>query len=223
MMRKVFVFLLMFMATAATAQQYVPNTHWPYAFESFRPGTIFFSDNTKSSANLNIHLWGNVLHYVNKDGKIYESSDKNVVRVEIGEDAFMYGNHKLMQIVESKKDAVLVKLLKADFDSMFAGTGAYGGSLTTSATKDVSSLDLGGMNNPELGKMLEEKKDGRDISCSFQYFFIINGKLIEANKKDVLSLLDADKAKQFESFAKTNKIKWRKEDGLKTVLNFFAK
>lgn len=223
-MRKIVVSLLMLIAaTTAMAQQYVPNTHWPYVYENFQPGTIFFSDNTKSSADLNIHLWGNVLHYVNKDGKIYQSDDKNVVRVEIGNDAYMYGDHKMMQIVDAKGNAVLVKLAKADFDSMFAGTGAYGGSLNSSASKDLSSLDLGGMNQPELGKMLEAKKDGREINCSYPYYFIIGGKLVEATNKGVASALDADKTKQFESFVKSNKIKWRKEDSLKTVLNFFAK
>jgi hypothetical protein len=218
-MRKLLVLFLLFLASSAMAQ-YVPNTHWPYVYENFVDGTIYFSNNQKSSAKLNIHLWGNVLHYVSKDSKIFESSDKDVIRVEIGNDAYMYGDHKLMQIIAEKTNCVLLKLTKADFDSMFSGSGAYGSSLNSSATKDVSSMDLGGMDKPELGKMLEEKKDGREIPLQYQYYYIIKGKLVDASKKDVSLLLDKNEIQEFDKFLKTNNIKWKKESSMIDVLNF---
>jgi hypothetical protein len=221
-MKRILFISLLFLATSAMAQ-FAPNTHWPYVYENFTEGTIYFTNNQKSTTQLNIHLWGNVLHYVNTDNKIFESADKDVIRVEIGKDAYMYGDHKLMQIIAEKNDCVLLKLEKADFDSMFSGTGAYGSSLNSSAVKDVSSLDLGGMNQPELGKMLLSKHDGREIPISYKYYYNYKGRLVDAGKKEVASLFDDAKKQEFEKFLKTNNIKWKKESSMIKVLDFFTK
>ena len=63
-MRKIIVLLLL-VTTALTvsAQKYSPNTKWPYVYENFTEGTIFFEGNKKTKAQLNIHLLGNKLHY----------------------------------------------------------------------------------------------------------------------------------------------------------------
>ena len=80
-MIKLFSFIVLaFVATTAVhAQKFEPNTKWPYVYENFMPGTIYFEGNEKSSADLNIHLWGNMLHYVKGDGRIYQSDDKKVI------------------------------------------------------------------------------------------------------------------------------------------------
>ena len=216
-------FLMAFLMTVpAFAQQYHPNTHWPYLLQNFEQGTIYFSNNQKSEAKLNVHLWGNVLHYIHQEGKIFESPDKDVVRVEIGDRAFLFGDHKLMQIVGDKQNKVLLKLTTGDFDSMFSGTGAYGASLSTSATRDLSSLDLGGLDKPDLGKMLQNKEDGREIPLKVNYFFLIDGTLVDASKKGMDSYLEESKKAAWSSFLKANKIKWKSEEGLLKVLDFLA-
>lgn len=203
--------------------QFHPNTRWPYLYENFTKGTIYFSGNQKSEATLNIHLWGNILHYITQDGKIFESSDKDVVRVEIGNDAYLFGDHKLMKVIGQKEQNLVLKLTRGDFDSMFSGTGAYGASLSTSATRDLSSLDLGGLDKPELGKMLEERNEGREIPLLTDYYFIINNQVIDANKKAVEEIIGTSNREAWKEFLKKNKIKWKKEDSLINILNFFTK
>ncbi len=217
-------YLLTFLPLTAEAQKFEPNTKWPYLYENFTPGTIFFEGNQKSTADMNIHLWGNVLHYVKADGKIYQSDDKKVVRVEIGSDAYIYIDRQLMQIVANQGTNLLVKLTKGDFDAMrSSGGGAYGSSLNSSASRDLSSLgfDLGGLDHPELGLMLQEKKEGRTIPLIDRYFFIINGKQVEASKKAVEKFVGADRADALKEFLKVNKTKWKKEDSLTQLLGFF--
>lgn len=222
-MRKIIVLLLL-VTTALTvsAQKYSPNTKWPYVYENFTEGTIFFEGNKKTKAQLNIHLLGNKLHYLADDGRIFTSDDKDVIRVEIGSDAYIYSDHKLVRIVAVDKTNLLVELTKADFDALFTSTGAYGASLNSSSSRDLSSLDLGGLENAELGRMLQEKNDGRDIPLKKQYLFILGGKQIEAVKKSVESVLNADGQKEWKDFQKQNKIKWKNEESLSQVLTFIS-
>lgn len=200
--------------------QYEPNTKWPYIYEDFIQGTIYFADNKKSSAEMNIHLWGNVLHYVSKNGKIYQSEDNNIVRVEIGDDAYIYSAHKLMMIVSSKENNLLLKEIYGDFDSMFSGTGAYGASLNSSSSKDLSSLELGGLDMPELGKMLQDKNAGKVIPLKEKYYFVIDGIQVDANKKSVETFIGNERKDEWKSFLKEKKIKWKNEDSLIEILHF---
>ena len=211
---------------AVSAQNFEPNTKWPYLYENFTPGTIYFEGNEKSSSNLNIHLWGNVLHYVKADGRIYQSSDQKVVRVEIGSDAYIFSDHKLVRIVAHEGTNLLAELVSGDFDAMrSSGGGAYGSSLNSSASRDLSSLgfDLGGMDHPELGLMLQEKQDGRTIPLITRYYFIIGGQQIEATKKGVEKFVGDDRADALKQFLKDNKVKWKKEESLIQVLQFLAR
>lgn len=211
---------------AVSAQNFEPNTKWPYLYEDFMPGTIYFEGNEKSSSNLNIHLWGNVLHYVKADGRIYQSSDQKVMRVEIGNDAYIFSDHKLVRIIAHEGTNLLVELVSGDFDAMrSSGGGAYGSSLNSSASRDLSSLgfDLGGMDHPELGLMLQEKQDGRTIPLITRYYFIIGGQQIEATKKGVEKFVGDDRADALKQFLKDNKVKWKKEESLIQVLQFLAR
>ena len=208
---------------AASAAKYEPNTRWPYLYQDFTKGVVFFEENQKSSPmDLNIHLLGNVLHYIGQDGKIYQNSDAKVVRVEIGDDAYIYSNHRLMKIVATEGANVFVRMDAADFSSLQQGSGAYGASLNSSATRDLSSLDLGGLNTPELGKMLQEKNDGRTIPVTQQYFFIIGGQQVEATKKGVEKFVGDAKADALKQFLKQNKTKWKDETSLTQLLKFLA-
>ena len=214
------LFLLACAVLTASAQKFEPNTKWPYVYEDFTQGTIFFNGNKKSESKLNIHLWGNKLHYLKDDNKIYQSDDRDVIRVEIGSDAYIYSDHKLVKILSAENNNLLVVLDKADFDALFTSTGAYGASLNSSSSRDLSSLDLGGLENAELGRMLQERGDGRDIDVKQVYFFIVDGQQVEANKKEVEKLLSDNGKKEWKAFQKENKIKWKDEESLKKVLSF---
>lgn len=221
-MRQLLLMILLGCTMSINAQ-FAPNTRWPYLYENFSQGTIYFAKNQKSEAQLNIHLLGNTLHYITSDGKIFESSDKDVVRVEIGNDTYWFANHKLMQVMAHRGDCALLKLVYGDFDSMASGSGAYGSSLNSSASRDLSSLDLGGLNQPELGKMLQERNDGSEIPLETSYYFILGGKVVEANKKGVTETVGASQSDNWKKFLKENKIKWKKEESLISVLGFLAK
>ncbi len=222
-MKRLLSFLFWVSAVMTTyAQQFEPNTKWPYLYEDFTDGTIFFEGNKKTECQLNVHLWGNKLHYLNADQKIFESNDKGVIRVEIGSDAYIFSDHQLVKLLATDNGNVLVELTKADWDAMFSGTGAYGASLNSSSSRDLSSLELAGLGKPELGLMLQERHDGREIPLKTQFFFIIGGHLTEANKGDVEDILNVEGKSLWKGFLKENKIKWKKVESLKKVLTFIS-
>ena len=106
-----------------------------------------------------------------------------------------------------------------------SGGGAYGSSLNSSSARDLSSLgfDLGGLDQPELGLMLQEKKEGRTIPLVEQYSFIIGDQQIEATKKGVEKFVGDTRADALKQFLKENKIKWKSEESLQQLLTFLSK
>lgn len=220
-MRKIIILTVLLVSLTATAQ-YAPNTKWPYLNEAFQHGTIYFDTDKRTEADLNIHLWKNALHYISEDGRIFEAPQNGLMRVEIGNKAYIPVNRELMEIVAVKGVNMLLKLEKANFDSMNEGTGAYGASLNSSSSKDLSSLDLGGMNNPKLGEMLQQRHDGREIPINVRFYFLFGEKLVEANKASVESLIGNDCREKWKVFQKERKIKWKKEASLKEVLDFVS-
>ena len=224
MKRLLSIVTCLLLAVVAAHAKYVPNTKWPYVYEDFTKGTVYSADNQKSEGLLNIHLAGNVLHYVGKDGKVYANDNHRIARVEIGQDAYIVVDNRLMQVIGQKGADVLLKLELADFSQLTQSSGgAYGSSLNSSASNQLSSLDLGGLNRPEHGMMLQEKHDGREIPVSTVYYFAIGGQCIEANKGEVLKYVGESRKADFTRFIKEKKVKWKNEDSLKTVLEYLSR
>ncbi len=221
-MKKFLIVLTALVISTNLIAQYAPNTRWPYINEHFQEGTIYFEGNKKSPSKLNIHLWGNVLHYVDKNGKILQTTDKDILRVEVGTVPYLFVDGQLMELIGEKSGNVLVKLVRGDFDAMKEGTGAYGASLNSSAKMDLTSLDLGGMDKPELAKMQAEKNDGREIPLVTEYFYVIGGQMIEARKSKLSDYIGKARETEWKDFQKLYKIKWKKEDSLLKVLEFFT-
>lgn len=224
MKRLLSIVTCLLLVVAAAHAKYVPNTKWPYVYEDFTQGTVYSADNQKSEGLLNIHLAGNVLHYVGKDGKVYANDNRRIARVEIGPDAYIVVDNRLMQVVSQKGADVLLKLELADFSQLTQGSGgAYGSSLNSSASNQLSSLDLGGLNRPEHGMMLQEKHDGREIPVNTVYYFAINGQCIEASKSEVLKHVGESRKAEFTRFVKEKKVKWKNADSLKAVLEYLSR
>lgn len=224
MKRLLSIVTCLLLIVAAAHAKYVPNTKWPYVYEDFTQGTVYSADNQKSEGLLNIHLAGNVLHYVGKDGKVYANDNRRIARVEIGQDAYIVVDNRLMQVVSQKGADVLLKLELADFSQLTQGSGgAYGSSLNSSASNQLSSLDLGGLNRPEHGMMLQEKHDGREIPVNTVYYFAIGGQCIEASKSEVLKHVGESRKADFTRFVKEKKVKWKNADSLKAVLEYLSK
>lgn len=217
--------LIVFIAicTNSYAQGYEPNTRWPYLYEEFTPGIVYMVGNMKMNCKLNIHLVGNVVHYVGDDDKIYKMKDEKILRVEIGDDAYIIYHHEMMKIVSVADSLLLLNITRGDFNSMLEGQGAYGSSLNSSATKSLSSLGLGGFGNPDLAQLMDKRYEGEVIPLVDCYYFLLNGTLIDATKKGVLKYFGDNRSAEMKEFFKQNKVKWKDSESLTFLLSFIAK
>lgn len=220
------VLLVMMSVVALVAGAYTPNTKWPYVYENFTEGTLYRGKDY-SVAQFNIHYMGNVLHYINpEDDKIYTAKGNDVDSVVIADKTYMLVDHKdgrkMMEVVAQNGENKAFRLDYVDFDAaMQSSGGAYGSSSNSSATRNLSSLDLGGMNNPKHGLLLQEKNDGKSLVVRSRYYLRIGKFDIEANKKAVEQIVPAGKEEEWKQFLKKNKIKWKKPESLLQVLEFF--
>ena len=209
-------------AVGVKAQSYEPNTQWPYIYADFADGKLYFDGDKVGSAKLNIHLWGNTLHFVNTEGRICANTDRGVTRAEIGSDVYLFVDGKWLQLVHHRGTNLLLKYVRGNFDSLNSGTGAYGASLNSSGKTNLSSLDLGGMDQPELGRMLERRYDGRTIPLVTEYVYMLNDKVVSATKKDVTAFMPDALQADFKAYLKTAKTKWKSEESLSDLLDWLA-
>ena len=220
------VLLMTMSVVALLASAYTPNTKWPYVYENFTEGTLYRGKDY-SMAQFNIHYMGNVLHYISpEDDKIYTAKGNDVDSVVIADKTNILVDHKdgrkMMEVVAQSGENKAFRLDYVDFDAaMQSSGGAYGSSSNSSATRNLSSLDLGGMNNPKHGLLLQEKNDGKSLVVRSRYYLRIGKFDIEANKKAVEQIVPAEKEEEWKQFLKKNKIKWKKPESLQLVLEFF--
>ena len=215
------IFTLLMAVVALVANAYSPNTKWPYMMEDFQEGTLYRVADY-SGAQFNIHYMGNAIHFINpKDDKIYESRKTDMDSVVIAGRKFVLADDMVMEVLgECGADKVL-RYDYADFSNLTQATGAYGASANSSATRQLTSLDLAGMNNPQHGLMLQEKNDGKQFYVRTKFYLQIGNAVVEANKKEVEKILPADKKDAWKQFLKKNKIKWKNAESLLSVLEFF--
>lgn len=70
--------------------------------------------------------------------------------------------------------------------------------------------------------MQSEKNEGREIPVITQYYFIIEGRLLEANKGEIAKYVGDSRKQEWKAFLKAQKIKWKREESLMKVLDFFT-
>ena len=145
-----------------------------------------------------------------------------LVMIRIGNDQFVYMNGELVRLVKTDREVSLVKLVKADMAALSRGTsGAYGMSTDVSAVNQLTSIQLGGISNLSHVQMKLERNDGKDLPLIEEYYFIFGDKIVEATRKEVEKSLGDNGKTKLKAFVKQNKIKWKNEDSLVKLLEFF--
>lgn len=222
-MIRMFLLTLLFVNSLALfAQAYDPTTLWPYVKREFSKGVVFFADNSKAEGVFNVHLYKCDLHKLEGEKIIAVDHRSDIVRVEIGDDAFIFVDKQLCRIVAANSNAIVVKHVKGDFDKLTSGTGAYGSTLNTSGKIDLSSIDIGGMNTTDHNDMRTRRDNSRILPLKVKYYLVSQGQTVECTKKGVAKMLPDDRQDAWKAFVKSNKVKFGKDDGIAKVVDFFA-
>lgn len=207
--------------TSISAQEC--TTTWPYLFNDFQPGTVYFKDGAKTPYRVNIHILKSKLHYL-EDGseEIKEAVSEDYILVKIGEDTFYSRQGKMVKVVASNEGGFIGECTVADMAALNTGeTAAYGASANSMSTRKLSSIDGEGPSvSTNHMNLKNSKDDGIYIPTEKEYYIVTQGTVFPANKKQLEMFLPKDKADALKGFLKKNKISWKSPESLLKLVEF---
>ncbi len=222
---KKFVSIALFICAtiAGYAREYEPTEGWPYMFQDFKPAIVYYNDGKAESANINVHLIKNDLHFTDND-KIMLAHDGNKIDSVVCEDqTVLIRRGNLYVTCLHKTDYVVIgTTCQCDFNALNDGSGAYGSPTTTASTQNVASFnDHGNMAALRYKEMTQNKYNTRTLPTINRTVMVVNDRAIcQANKRGVNELLTSDQKKAFNKYIKENKIKWKDINSLILVAKF---
>lgn len=207
----------------ACAQGYTPSTKWPYLYDEFQQGTVFFSDGQASRQQmLNIHLLHSTLHYLDGD-KIKQTDPRGITTVVIAADTFLYNEGELVRLLKTNGPTSLIKQVAIDMEALNKGqSGAYGMETSSSAVNQLTSFQVNGISNLSHTQMKLEKAEGKELTLKETFYLIRNDRRIRVTRKEIEKSLPDSERPRFKAFVKQHKIKWKEDNSLIQLLDFFA-
>lgn len=214
-------FIAFFWATNISAQQV--STLWPYIYPEFKEGTLYMAGQEKLTSEFNIHLKEGRLHFISQ-GRIKEVLNKDIVLVTIGNDTYMVVDGRVMKVVGSEKRGLVATLVLADFDKLFDAGGAYGASSSTSATRKLTSVEIGGITQTNHMLLRENREYGTPLPIKQKHFLVTKGEVYPATRRGILSSFDdGSKKKEFKQFLKGKDVNWSNPQSMLQLIDFFDK
>lgn len=218
-MKKVLSIILFIIINYSCALAQNCSTAWPYLYEDFEKGELYFSNGSIIHLNMNVHLAKGTLHYIDDDNIIKEPDKKNLLYAKINSDKFMIISGCVMKIISEKDNGFIAAYYTADFQVSNESGGAYGASSNSSATTKLTSINVPGVNQ-NIMNLKREKSSGTKAPIKTKLYIITMGKVLEADKKEVENLLDEDKLAGFKLFLKKHKIRWKDPASLALVIDY---
>lgn len=223
MKKMITALVLMCTTLIGFADKYTPTEGWPYLYSDFVPAIVYYKDGKCESANINVHLLSNKLHFTDGENIMIVRNALQIDSVvcESGITLLYKGNKYVEKLAQSKY-IVVGRTCEIDINSLNDSGGAYGISTTSAATQNVASFsDHGNMAAQRYNDMIADRHNTREVLTNTRYIFIINNREIcHANKSGINDILDKEQRKAFKAFLKTNKIKWKESESLLLVAQF---
>ncbi|MBR3951202.1 MAG: hypothetical protein IKJ79_04750 [Bacteroidaceae bacterium] len=223
-MKKLLSIALFLCTTIASySQEYEPTEGWPYLFKEFKPAIVYYNDGKAESADINVHLMKNDLHFTDRKN-IMIVHDANKIDSVVCEDRTVLlrrGNLYVSRLYATQY-VVIGTTSQCDFNALSDNGGAYGSPTTTGSTQNVASFsDHGNMAALRYKDLIENKFNTSILPTNNRTVLVVNDRAIcHANKRGVSELLTKEQKKEFNKFIKDNKIKWKDINSLILVAKF---
>ena len=195
------------------------STSWPYLYEEFGHGELYFSNGSIVHLDMNVHLAKGTMHYVDENNIIREPDKKNLLFAKINNEKFMIVSGCVMKVVAEKDNGFIAAYYTADFQASNESGGAYGASSNSSATTKLTSINVPGVNQ-NIMNLKREKSSGTVVPIKTKYYIITLGKVIEADKKEVEANMSEEKLSGFKAFIKKNRIRWKDPSSLTLIIDY---
>ncbi len=220
MCKSIFLVLVFLLMTLSSIIGQNVSTLWPYLYEDFQDGRVLHQDGSAVSQKLNIHVLKEKLHFLKGDA-IFEADLSQVIGIEIADESYLCVDGRMLKVIATANDLVLLYSQKGDFDALFNAGGAYGSSSSSSSVQKLSSIEIGGVNSMSHMYLKQNKSNSSKLGLKTEYYFFHNGKLLDANRKSFETLLSETQNNDFKLFLKSTKVKWNDGQGLTLVLSFW--
>lgn len=218
---KIFSSLLFLCLFYLTLYSQEATTTWPYLYNNFKPGVIYFTNGSKQESLVNVHILNSKLHYLDQES-IKEAFSKNIMVVTIGGEQFYIRDNKMLKVVASNEQGFIGEWAEADMASLSSGaTAAYGASANSMAIRKLSSVE-GGTSIATVTHMQlkNEKENGQILPIQTSFYIVTKGQVYPANRKQLEKTLPEDKGKELKSFLKKEKISWKDPESLMKLVSF---
>ena len=206
-----------------TANEYEPTEGWPYLYEDFKPAIVYYQDGKAESADINVHLASNILHFTDNDKIMVVDNATRIDSVVCEDNTKLVRRGNLYVELKAHSQYVLIgTTCECDFNALGDSNGAYGTPTTVAATQNVASFkDHGNMAALRYKEMIADRHNTRTLPTIKRTVMVVNDRAIcQATKRGVNELLTKEQRKDFNSFLKTNKIKWKDINSLILVAQF---
>ena len=226
-MQKRFVFLLvavLLCLSCIPTGAYTPTTSWPYAYETFSPGSILTRQGTRIDYDrLNLSLVSGRVHYV-EDGVIMQADPNSTVMLEIGDELYRNVGGRMTRVLKETDRAMVLLSVTIDTDAMSSADIGYGKSSVASTSNLSLTAISSGMDysvNRSLDDLTAERSHGEPLVLREVRGVYYKGAFVPATRSDVLKIpgIDKDAVKRF---LKENKIKFNNIDDLAVLADYLC-
>lgn len=201
-------------------QTYKPTTLWPYVNSDFSQGTIYQSGGRATDATLNVHLMSGELHSLKGDN-ISAVTLTEIDSVRIGSTTFIKTDGCMCEVLGHSGRVFVVKKVIGDFNKLMSGTGAYGTTLSTSGRRELTSLEIGGINQTNHGLLRQNREQSQILPVKTSRLVVITSadakaapQIVDCTSRSVKEIIPAEKQDEWKAAVKVAKIKWSKDESV---------
>lgn len=190
---------------------------WPYLYQEFHEGILYFDGVKKSKANFNIDLVNQVVNYFEEDGKIKTvSKSVSIDSLVLDEVKFIKSDDMIYQILSEEGNLSLLKKIRIDLNALKESGGAYGSGSSTSATTNLTSVDVSNYTGVAYEVVKLEKGKGKPFDMITGYYLSTdhNQDFQRASKKTFSQAFPDSDVK---GIIKANKMKLKNESHLQLL------
>lgn len=211
-----FLILLTFSLASFAQNEYSEkvSNKWPYLFNNFQHGILYFNSTNASKAMFNIDITNQNFVYFNEDELImYTNEAYEIDSLIMDNNQFIKHNSSIYEVLESKDHLYLLKRIRIDMNALNSGSGGYGTGSSSDASTKLTSIDVTNYTRVPYSVIKLERNKGTafELITSYYLFNKENNDLSIVSKKTFEKTFENADVK---GIIKTNKYKLKNETDL---------
>ena len=193
-------------------------THSKYVFPEFRTGTVLYTDNTTTKAQMNYDMTTGEMHFSDGAGKMMAITNPTEITSILFEDReFIYSSKGYLEVLTYYNDKALLlhRRINAVKDKP---TGGYGMASNVSAVERSTGMVATG----DLTYTMEIQETGSVSLTMIQTVYLQSGKSVYAkgSEKNFLQLFGKDKKTAIRDYVTTNRLNLKIPTDLIQLFNY---